>query len=150
MTIKSRLTHYLLKDPAKRWHWLLLALLFKGLPFLILLYNRPLCNIPGFWGGSMGDTPSYLDPIDKLLSFGSYSPDFRMPGYGAVYFVFHLFTSKAIACNLIIITQLLPTIASTYYLKCLSSNVYLFENKQTRFKMFASTLFLLSTYSNFL
>ncbi|NNM95713.1 MAG: hypothetical protein HKL88_09695 [Bacteroidia bacterium] len=143
--MKNKLARLLFKDPAYRTHWLLLSLLFKGLPFLILLHNKPLNQIPGFLGGSMGDTPSYLNPIDALLSAGVYTPDFRMPGYGIVYFFFRLFASKAAACNLVIVCQF-ALAALCVYLLALTA-IRLFKKRQAFYICFY--LMLVSSYSNF-
>jgi hypothetical protein len=137
-----------LKDPANYWFWLVLALLIKGLPFIILLHNGPSPDtvIPGIWGNTAsGDTFSYLGPIDYLLAHGIYSPDYRMPGYGFVYLIFRLLFSQTISCNLLILSQYLVAALSVYYLALAAKNIF----NSTRIFYFTFYLFLISTYSNF-
>ncbi len=143
--MKSKLAHLFLKEPYRFKFWLLLSLLFKSAPFIILLIHKPVNDIPGFVGGSMGDTPSYLNPIDSLLSAGIYAPDFRMPGYGIVYLLFRLFASKAAACNLIILLQFVLAALSVYFFSLTVMRV--FKSKSAFYISFY--LLLVSTYSNF-
>ncbi len=115
----------LLKNPSSQGLWLALGLLFKGiLPFIWLLHSHPICEIPGFWGGTGGDTSSYLKPIDNWLAHGIYTPDFRMPGYGLVYLIFRLITPTAIACNIILILQYLMASISIYILAITAKNIF--------------------------
>jgi hypothetical protein len=93
----------------------------------------------------MGDTPSYLNPIESLLKTGSYLPDFRMPGYSGVYLLFRLIGDKAMACNLIIISQLLLAIMAAYSLALMAKMLF----KSNRAFYICFYLFLISTYSNF-
>jgi hypothetical protein len=143
--IKQRLQHFFLKDPAKPLYWIALGLLVKCLPFLLLLLHHPPSDIPGTWGGSMNDTHSYFDPIENLLHNGSYSPDFRMPGYGFIYFLFRLLFSQAITCNCIIALQFILAGVSAYYLALTAKAIF----KSNKIFYVCYYLFLLSVYSNY-
>lgn len=56
-------------------------------------YCRPNLGLgPVVWFIRGGDTPGYLDPVYAFLQNGTYQPDYRMPGYGAVYFLAYLLT----------------------------------------------------------
>lgn len=99
--------------PEKTLFWFTILLIIKfTFLFFIIDQNRP-TTIPGSVAICSGDCDSYLPPIDNLVEYGSYSPDFRMPGYGIPYFIFRSFTDKSNAANLLIIFQtLVDAIAS--------------------------------------
>ncbi len=143
--IQQKLKSIFLKDPAKPWFWIVLGILVKGLPLLFLLHNYPPSDIPGFWGATMTDTHTYLAPIDNLLRNGTYSPDYRMPGYGFVYLVFRFVFSQAIACNLLLIFQFILGGISVYYLALIAKKVF----NCTPIFYVTYFIFLFSTYSNF-
>src|SRR5580693_8486867 len=114
-----------LKDPESPWFWLTLALIVKGIfPFIWLFHSPPPNDVPGFWGGIGGDTSSYIDPIDNFLKFGMYIPDFRMPGYGAVYLIFRLFVSKPAALNCLLILQYLLASLSVYIVSLTAKRIF--------------------------
>src|SRR5690349_11339002 len=94
--------------------WMSMALLFKV--FFFLSFFHYLTVEPGVLGSVIGDTGSYFSPIESLLETGSYSPDFRMPGYGGVYFLFRLFFSSTAAINIIIVSQWILAAVSSYLL----------------------------------
>ncbi|HTB05506.1 MAG TPA: hypothetical protein VK806_01050 [Bacteroidia bacterium] len=139
------LNKYFLRDPSQKWFWFLFSLIVKGLPFLILLHSKPLNDIPGFWGIAHGDSYSYLAPIESFISSGNYQPDFRMPGYGIVFYPFLLLFSKAIACNIIITLQYIAAAISVYYLALTAKNI-LASNRVFYITFY---LFLFSYYTNF-
>lgn len=101
----------------ERWpKWFLIALLVKGLFFIFMLKTRYFYEIEGFWGASNGDLFSYLNPIEDLLAHRGYTSDDRLPGYGAVYLALRFVFSKAIACNALIVAQLLLASLSVCFL----------------------------------
>ncbi|WP_395783282.1 hypothetical protein [Aquirufa sp.] len=89
-----------------------------------------------------GDTKSYFDPIVHLLNFGDYSPDFRMPGYGGLYFVFFTITqSDQVTLYLIIFFQF---IFSGISIGLMAQLIFEFTNSKTLFIL--SFLFLEISY----
>ena len=97
--MRQPLNRFFLKDPSKWQFWVLIAFFCKALFFIFLICRNDLHPLPGFIGVPTGDTSSYFDPIDNLIANGSYSPDFRMPGYGVLYLPFALLFSKAIVTS---------------------------------------------------
>lgn len=72
---------------------------------MVLIFHRP-----DYFIHFHGDTMSYFDPIIHLLEQGSYNPDYRMPGYGVLYYVFFLIShSNEISFFLIILFQFILT-----------------------------------------
>lgn len=75
---------------------------------LAVMIGHPAAASPyGILAGVVGDSGSYLTPIDSLLAQGTYDPDYRMPGYGAAYLVFRLFLPQAHAGDTLVIAQTL-------------------------------------------
>src|ERR1700739_489512 len=93
------LLHKLLQPSSNYLYWIVLSLLFRG----VLFFTQIHVFHPGsIWGITEDDTFTYLNPIDTLVKTGNYSPDFRMPGYGAFYLPLAFFFSKTIAYNLLL------------------------------------------------
>jgi hypothetical protein len=141
----NKIYNIFLKSPSAPAFWLILAFIFKGIPFLMVILNKPYSDIPGIWGASQGDEPSYFVPIDNLLKHGNYSPDYRMPGYGIVYLLFRLLFLQPGACNALILFQYILASLSVYYLSLVARN--LFENDTMFYLTFY--LFLICPVSNF-
>ena len=100
-----------------RWKfWLLCALMIKCFYFGISLHQNYQGYIEGTFAVCTGDCPSYLDPIDHLVTSGSYDPDFRMPGYGAIYLPLRFLFAKRIATDLLVLLQVLLDALATYLL----------------------------------
>jgi hypothetical protein len=109
----------------KDLRWLLLAAVLK-FAFIALLWNtihESLRIAPQYqhylqewWGHPWGDTPTYFDPIDNLLNKGTYDPDYRMPGYGAVYLFFQLLLPLNAAMRMIIVFQCLMALFANFAL----------------------------------
>ncbi len=95
--------------------------------------------------GFIGDTPSYIDPIENFLANGHYNPDHRMPGFGVVYYFFRLFFSYTSSYNCIVILQLIISSAGVYYMALLTR--LLLKSKQVFYLCFY--IYLISTYSNY-
>ena len=138
------ISNFLFPDTKKWKYWLFIALLFKGILFVFQLSLNRTSFIHGFWGATGGDTNSYLSPIDNLLNSGSYSPDYRMPGYGFIYLILILFFSKVVTCNLIIILQLILSAISTYLLALTAGQLL---NKKGAFYL-VFYLYAISCFSN--
>jgi hypothetical protein len=123
--MKSRLLKFFFRDPSKWPFWFFVAFLFKLFFFVFQISTHiHQTEIPGFFGYIWGDTWSYLDPIDKLVKKGSYWPDYRMPGYGLAYLPLIIIFSKATACNLLIIIQLLLASLSVYVLALTAKKIF--------------------------
>jgi len=75
-----------------------------------------LSEVPGTFALCSGDCSSYLDPIEHLVDRGSYSPDYRMPGYGAIYLPLYLAFPKAMALNVLVLFQLLIDVVASILL----------------------------------
>ncbi|HWY98770.1 MAG TPA: hypothetical protein VNY36_06775 [Bacteroidia bacterium] len=142
--MKQFLSRFFLKDISKWQFWLLLAFIFKGIIFIFLLYRHDINPIPGFRGVIAGDTYSYFSPIDNFIAHGAYSPDFRMPGYGFLYYPFALLFSKTIAYNIIIILQFIAASLSVYCLALITHII--FKSKAMFYLTFY--LFAISTYTS--
>ena len=91
--------------PGKKTFWfaVLLAIKFCFL-FFIIHQHRPTL-LPGSIAICAGDCSSYIDPVNSLITKGSYDPDFRMPGYGFPYLLFRLFFDVNLSASLLIIFQ---------------------------------------------
>lgn len=136
---------FFLKDPSNWKFWLLLGFIAKSIFFLYrILQSHEPHYLEGFWGRDWGDTWWYLNPIDNLLKTGHYTPDFRMPGYGAIYLPFKFFFSSATAYNLLIVFQLLLASISVYVLALIAKSLV----KNNTFFYLTFYLFAISTYSN--
>src|ERR1700739_1456720 len=103
-------------------HWLLIAILIRGLFFVAQLYVYRSTN--GIWGITSDDDEQYLTSIENLITKGSYTPDFRMPGYEGIYFLLFLFFSRISSYNLLILLQLLASSLSVYALALIAKKVF--------------------------
>jgi len=135
---------WFLKAPSNWQFWLLLGCFAKIALFLFKILQTHSTEIDNFWGYTGGDTPEYLSPIENLLKNGVYSPDYRMPGYGAVYLPFIFFFSKATACNLLIIFQVLLAGVSVYALALIAKHIF----KSTTFFYATFYLYAISPSNN--
>ena len=109
-------------SPSTYKFWIVLAILIKGVFFIYFLQRGG--NLDLFWGSYSGDAESYISPIESLLNGGSYSPDHRMPGIGFLYFIFRIFGNTSFALNGVIITQMILSSVSVYYLSLLSIRIF--------------------------
>jgi len=145
--IMQRINTVLFRHPSKWFFWLCIAFFCRGILFLLEIHIHLVedsnYHIQGFWGSTWGDSGSYLLPIENLIHYGKYSPDYRIPAYGALYFPLLLLFSKATACNILIIIQFIFSSLSVY---CLAlTAIYIF--KKNVFFYLTFYLFALSTYS---
>lgn len=142
--MKDILHKYFLKEPGNWIFWVIMAFLFKGLFFIFLLCKHDYSSISGFWGGTGGDTETYLLPIDNFIKTGNYFPDLRMPGYGILYLPLAFLFHKLVACNLLISLQFIVAALTVYPLALIAW--YLFKSKIIFYLTFYC--FAISSYSN--
>ncbi len=123
---------------------MLVALVVKGGMLLFQFGHADHGEYSGLWGSVGGDTRLYLEPIDNLLSTGHYDPDYRMPGYGFIYFFLRVVFDKVMALNVLVLLQYVAAALSVYALALMARKIFKWQG------MFYITyyLFLISTYSN--
>jgi len=136
----------LLSDPSNWTYWLAIAFITRLIFFILVIHFRQYVKFDGFWGGIRDDSDGYLIPFDNLLKTGNYYPDFRMPGYGVLYFPLIFIFSKVIACNIVIIIQLILSSLSVYALALIAKNLF---NNTALFHI-AFYLFAFSSFSSLL
>lgn len=109
--------------PRTNWlFWLLIAFLCKATLFYYKtnVESRIIPNhyFPQTIGYEGGDTYSYIEPVEHLIANGTYDgpifQDYRMPGYGAIYYFLRLFLSITPALNALVILQLIASSISVY------------------------------------
>jgi len=139
----KRLLKYILKNPNDKWYWLFFITILKSVDYFLIIQNSIHLN-PKFIGAFAGDAFSYITPIDNLINSGNYYPDYRMPGYGFFYYIFHLFFNSNISLDLLIVLQVIFSILSVYVL---AITVFNFTNSK---KIFYIVIFLfgISTYTS--
>ena len=131
--------------PEKILFWLLLALLVKACLFYFKVDELKHIANPHFQASiarEAGDTFTYLQPIENLISTGHYEDDFRMPGYGWIYFLLRLFLSIPTALNTLVILQLLLSSISVYYLALIARIIF----KENIYFYCTFLLYLISTF----
>jgi hypothetical protein len=142
--MKNTLKKLFLKESADWRFWLLLGIIAKSGLFLFSIFQHHTPGIEGFWGYTGGDTSEYLSGTENLLKNGTYYPDFRMPGYAVLYLPLLFFFSKATACNLLIIIQMLLSGISVYILALTVKNLF----KSNGLFYFVFYLYAISSYVN--
>lgn len=144
LILRRALQRVFLKNINNYGYWIILAIVIKALFFTFMLHQ----SIPEAGKGILyvkaGDTDTYIEPVENLISEGMYSPDFRMPGYGALYLLFRLLVSGANALNLLALTQLFLSALSVYFLALAVKDIF------KRNALFYITFYgyLLSTYTS--
>jgi hypothetical protein len=135
---------FFLKEPGDWRFWIAFSLVAKISIFLFQIsQNRPV-YMEGFIGHVGGDSDSYLIPLDNLVQTGTYSPDYRMPGYSIFYLPLVLLYSKATACNIVVVIQVILSSISVY---CLALTANLNGKKNLIFHLVFYS-FAISTYSS--
>ena len=130
--------------------WLLLALIIKSLFFSykVSFEHRTVANenYKETFAMEGGDSYSYFEPVDNYISSGKYYgkiyEDYRMPGYGAIYFILCKFFSVPVALNILVLLQLLLSAISVYVLASISFS--LFRSDLSFYLTYF--LYLISTY----
>lgn len=94
--------------PPSRWgFWFGAALVIKLLYFAISLHQHPDARELGSIARCNAECPSYIWPIDSLVETGTYAPDYRMPGYGALYLPLRAAFGKPGAMDALVAVQVL-------------------------------------------
>ncbi|MDP2921175.1 MAG: hypothetical protein Q8O12_02220 [Candidatus Omnitrophota bacterium] len=131
-----------LQSPLRCGYWITFAVIVKGLFFLFLISERATSVGRGLFYAIAGDTGYYINPIENLLKAGIYDPDFRMPGYGAIYFLFRVIFSKEISLNLLVFAQLFLSALSVYILALIVKEIF----NSTKWFYISFYAYLVSTY----
>lgn len=114
-----------LRPPSHAGFWIAVALFIKVSFFVYFNLDVMPSDIgAGTLYECGGDCSSYIGPIENWISNGAYAPDFRLPGYGAIYLVFRAIFNPVGAMNCLVLVQLLFSGVSTYVLARLSSRVF--------------------------
>ncbi len=132
------------KDSDNYAYWIIFALAFRIVIFILYLLKGQYGEIPGFIGIVSGDFYYYITSIENYITKGTYSPDMRMPGYGIIYYFFRLFANQANALNIIIILQYLLSAISVYFLAVTVKNI--FKVKEIFYICFY--LYLINTFAS--
>lgn len=133
-----------LQDINNYKYWIIAAIIIKAVFFSFMLSQGAQYRVPGAIYLGKGDSFSYIDPIDNLIENKGYFPDHRMPGYGAIYFLFRLISSKIPALNLLVMLQLILSAASVYFLALTARDI--FKSDTLFYASFYAYLF--STYTS--
>ncbi len=137
------LKKYFLRDPDDWLFWISIAFVAKWSLF-ILKTSTSYHALPGLFGSFAGDSQSYLLPVENLIAYGSYDPDYRMPGLAMIYFPLLLAFPKVIACNILILLQVA---LASYACYCLAKTASAgFRSVPMFYLVFYSYTF--STYAN--
>jgi hypothetical protein len=142
--MKKIIDTFILRDPTKVGYWLFLGFFIKGLFFAYLLSLKGDVTIPFFLGDLTLDSDSYLKPIEAYVDNNTYSPDYRMPGYGIIYLPLYSLFSKHVALNGIIFLQYCASAMSCYFLA--KTTLLVFKSKKYFYWTFF--IYLLSSYAN--
>jgi len=144
--MKQSLKNIILVNPSKWVFWLAIAFASRLVFFFLVIHFRQYEGFQGFWGGIRGDSEGYLMPFESLARTGKFDPDFRMPGFGVLYYPLLLLFSKPTACNILIIIQLIMSSLSVYALALTVKK--LFKNNTLFYLTF--TIYTASIYSSLL
>ena len=147
--MKLRLNKFILRPVENKVYWIAVALTFKGLFFFLQLMGHGFAIRSNghaiFIGSYGGDTPGYLTPIEDFIKTGHYTSEYRLPGYGMVYYVLRFVFAPEWACNIIIFLQWILASISVYYMALIVKVTFAKE------RLFYITyfLFLISIFSIF-
>jgi len=121
-----------------------IALAVKAAFIAIAVSENKLPEMPGRFNIQTGDTAGYLDPIESVLAGGSYTPDYRMPGVGAPYWILRQFLDVPTSRDAIVVLQWLLSALSVYLLGLMAERL----SGSERIGLLVYGLFLLSAYSS--
>ena len=104
--------------------WILFTFIFK-ISLTIYLYYCKTGNFPTLHTLFIhaGDTFSYFDPIDNLITKGKYEPFYRMHGIGAIYYFFRVFFEQKVAYSFFTIFQIILDSLACYALARLAYEI---------------------------
>ncbi|HQW39930.1 MAG TPA: hypothetical protein PK149_02095 [Flavobacteriales bacterium] len=129
----------------RKWlTFLLIALVFRALFVVWQVHDRKPADSPATWYWEVTDTPGYIEPIESILNGGDYSPDYRMPGVGAPYWIFRQFLSQTASYKALVALQWLLSGLSVLLLALLALRL----TGSHRAALATYILFLLSTYTS--
>lgn len=131
-------------SPQRWWPAFIIAVAGKLVLLLLLLLEHGV-PLSGPWYAMSGDSPDYVGPVDSWFNGTGYTPDHRMPGYSAVYFVLRILMTSAAALQVLVICQVLASAATVVLLARLA---YRF-NKEMRVFRWVFWLALVATFSSF-
>jgi len=136
------------REPAlieRKWlTFLLIALFFRAIFVLWQAHDRKPADSPISLYWVITDTPGYFEPIESVLSGGDYSPDYRMPGVGAPYWVFRHFLSQTASYEAMVVLQWFLSGLSVLLLALMAQRL----TGSHRAALATYILFLLSTYTS--
>jgi hypothetical protein len=133
-------------EPGNWRFWLIVALLVKVGYLLISVAQGYVTQVPAALAICSGDCTSYIGPIDNLVSEGHYTPDHRMPGYGALYLPFRWLFGEGRALDALVLLQVLLDALAVYVL---ARSVQLLTGECAAFHICFSLYGLASTVSGF-
>lgn len=136
-TGRSILHHY-------RYLLIAIALVVKGAYIALAVSEIRRPDTPGSFNIQSGDTEGYLAPVESVLAGGDYTPDYRMPGVGAPYWVFRQFLDIPASRDAMVVFQWLLSALSVYLLGLLA--VRLSGSERTGLVVYV--LFLFSAYAS--
>lgn len=146
-TIKKNVLGCLFPSSKSWLFWLSVALLFKGVIFFLQLHDHTVdsgSHIPGYIGGTWGDSMSYIDPAESFVAGKGYDSVNRLPGYSVFFIALRYFLSIGTVCNIVIIMQYVISAISVYALALSAKNI--FKSEKLFFVVFY--LYVISTFAN--
>lgn len=132
----------------KKWSLIFSAIVIKSIFFFAFAYLADSESfLKGIFWKIQGDANDYIEPIENLLSNGSFvtnngSHAIRTPGLAPILLLFRLFLPLTQALNLLLFTQVALSGVSCYYLAKISERIL---NSKKAFGM-TYVIFVLSTY----
>lgn len=123
---------------------LVLSLLVRGAWVLYQAQERQGSEQLGRISVDIGDTHTYIEPVEALIHGEGYTPDYRMPGVGAPYFIFRQFWNAGTARDAYVVLQLLLSATSVVLLALLAFKA----TGKVRVFYAVYALYLVSTYTS--
>lgn len=123
---------------------LLVALLVRAAGVVYLAQDGRGPEQLGILAVDIGDTPSYIEPVEALLRGEGFTPDYRMPGVGAPYYLFRQFMDSGASRDAYVVLQWLLSSISVVVLAHLA---WLLTGRR-RVSLLVYGLFLISTFTS--